>query len=175
MAIRWLWWRVNAWSEVIGLGGSIVFSLATWWLPWTRHWWAPETMEEYFGQRTVFIMVATLVAWVIVTLLTKPVPEEVLDRFYQRVKPPGWWRPVRQRLGVEPSVGFPKILTCWSVMAVGIYAPLFGLLKLSLGDTRIGLPATVIGCVAIAAAISMARAMYGKESAEEQRVAQETR
>ncbi len=67
MVMRWLWWRVNAWSEVTGLGGSIVASLLSWWLPWTRHWWEPDGMEVYFGHRMIFIMVSTLITWVVVT------------------------------------------------------------------------------------------------------------
>jgi Na+/proline symporter len=161
MALRWLWWRVNAWSEVVGMGASIVISVTTWWLPWTRHWWAPDTMEEYFGPRMICIMLASLVAWLIATWLTDPVPAEVLDRFYIRVRPPGWWGPVRTRLGIEPSVGVIQLVTCWGTMAVSIFALLIGSFKLSFGDFLVGGPTLVLGLLATGFAIALARSMYG--------------
>ena len=45
MFIRWVWWRVNAWAEVAGLGASIVLSGVSYVLPWTHHWWQAENME----------------------------------------------------------------------------------------------------------------------------------
>jgi hypothetical protein len=36
-----------------------------------------------------------------VTLLTRPEPPEVLAAFYQRVRPPGFWGPVRAELGAQ--------------------------------------------------------------------------
>jgi hypothetical protein len=117
-------------------------------------------MEEYFGHRMIFIMVGTLVCWVAVTLGTPPVAAETLDGFYQHVRPPGWWRPVRQRLGAQPDVGINRTLACWIVMLIGIYGPLIGLLKLAFGDMRTGLPCTLAGVAAIGVAIALARSMY---------------
>ncbi len=161
MVMRWVWWRVNAWSEVVGLGGSIAASLVSCVLPATRHWWYPDNMETYFGHRMVFIMLTTLVAWVGVTLATRPVSEEVLDRFYQRVRPPGWWRPVRERLGLAAPLGTARALGCWCLMLVAIYGPLIGLVKLAFGDLRLGIPCTVVGGLAIVGAVLTARGLYG--------------
>jgi Na+/proline symporter len=164
MALRWLWWRVNAWSEVFGLGGSIVVSVASWWLPWTSHWWEPDLMEQYFGHRMILIMVGTLLAWVTVTLLTSPTSAETLDTFYRRVRPPGHWGPVRQRLGLAPPLGATKTMCCWLLMLVGIYGPLVGFLKLALGDLRVGVPTTMVGIAAIVFAVLTARRLYPHEA-----------
>ena len=45
----------------------------------------------------------TAVIWIAVMLLTRPEPDEVLDRFYARARPGGpGWRRQRERTGLEP-------------------------------------------------------------------------
>jgi len=40
---------------------------------------------------------ATCVLWILVSLLTRPDPEEVLVAFYRRAKPMGFWGPIATR------------------------------------------------------------------------------
>lgn len=160
MFVRWVWWRVNAWAEVIGLGASIILSGVSYVLPWTHHWWVPENMEAYMGHRMIFIMVGTLISWLVITLLTAPVKAEALDAFYRKVRPPGFWGPVRRRLNLPPAFSLITILSCWILMMLGIYGPIVGLVKLSLGNIPLGASLTGAGIVAIVIAIKKVNRMY---------------
>ena len=167
MFLRWVWWRVNAWGEIAALGGSIVLSIITAYLPATQHWWASDTMEEYFGHRMIFVMLGSLIIWLVVTLMTPPADPRVLDHFYDKVRPPGWWGPVRQRLnlGIEVSAGM--IAYCWLVMLVAIYGLMFGLLKLAFGEFILGGALTILGVGAVALAVQVTKQLYKDESTTE--------
>lgn len=162
---RWIWWRVNAWSEVVGWVGSVFIALATALAPATNHWWESDKMEQYFGHRTITIMLSAMAMWLAATLLTKPTDEKRLDEFYRRVKPPGFWRPVRLR---HPNVAGPSwgvVAVCWTVSLGAVYATLFGTLKLAFGDWQAGLALTALGVVCIALAVRQINALYaGEES-----------
>jgi hypothetical protein len=114
----------------------------------------------------ITVMVGSLVAWLIVNMLTRPTDSKVLDDFYKRVRPPGFWGPVYRRLGMKPLVSFPRVLFCWFIMLVGIYCPLVGLIKLCLGNVAVGLPMTVAGVAAIVIAVWQTRVMYSSEPTE---------
>jgi SSS family solute:Na+ symporter len=49
--------------------------------------------EYDFVRATVIVLVCTIL-WVTVALLTPPDDREVLDAFYRKVRPGGWWGPV---------------------------------------------------------------------------------
>ena len=127
-AARWIWWRVNAWSEVAGWAGSIAAAVTTAFHPATRHWWESDKMEQYFGQRTITIMLCSLVLWLVTTLITAPTNEQQLDRFYRRVRPIGFWGPVKLRHPQYAGIGIPGVVASWTSMLGAIYATLFGTL-----------------------------------------------
>lgn len=72
----------------------------------------------------------TAVLWLVVVLLTPPDPRDVLVRFYERARPPGWWGPItaevapRRRRGLLVPVGF-------GIAALGLVAVAGGVLALS--------------------------------------------
>jgi hypothetical protein len=82
----------------------------------------------------------TTVAWVATTLMTKPEPQETLDRFYARVDPMrgGWPAMARQLVNV--------VLGC-----VLVYAALFGVGELLLGSVPLGVALLALSAVAAAA------------------------
>jgi|GEM_PF-220684 len=181
MFVRWIWWRVNAWAEVAGLGGSILFAaglrLNAWVLgamnltgsenPVLRKilvpmasWVAPDNIEPCWGHRMLFVVTGSLILWIVVTLLTQKPDDQVVDAFYKKVQPPGFWKPVRTRLGMKPPYGLGTMIFCWVVMMFGIYGPLIGLIKLCLGDMRLGLPLAAAGVAAIFIAVRKIKTIY---------------
>lgn len=95
---QWWWWRFNGPARIAAsFGGAVIFCIVVLGpkmlvffgvaaaekmiLPW---WW-----------ETLLVMGITTVLWVIVALLTKPDPNVLLNRFYQRVHPLGFWKPFR--------------------------------------------------------------------------------
>ena len=85
--------------------------------------------------QAVLSMIMSTMSWMIVTLLTKPEDMEVLKEFYLRVRPCGYWRPVRQaliaegRLQNEPQ--HYNILTGFGVAVVGFVMMAAGTLTIA--------------------------------------------
>ena len=60
------------------------------------------------------IIPITIVAWLIATFVTKPVPLEKLNEFYRRVRPGGFWGPVDDELKKsKDNVLSPRFLLDW--------------------------------------------------------------
>ena len=92
--LRWYWWRMTGWGYAAGIAGGILLSLIALFYPL-----AP--MYVIFPP----ICVASLLASIIGSLLSKPVDQDVLISFYKTVKPFGWWKPVRLKAqaGLSPD------------------------------------------------------------------------
>ncbi|MGH7589665.1 MAG: sodium:solute symporter family protein, partial [Gemmatimonadota bacterium] len=150
---RWFWWRVNAWSEIAAMIASSVIGAL---LELSPRWGGPEFP---FAAKVVINIFGSTIVWVTVTYLTPPTPMEKLTEFYRRVRPPGWWGPVRVALGETRSPGKERLrqgLRLWLVGVVFIYAALFGLGKLVLLEWGWGLGFTAL---AIASGWILARSL----------------
>ncbi|HUH13053.1 MAG TPA: sodium:solute symporter family protein, partial [Longimicrobiales bacterium] len=80
--LRWLWWRVNAWTEIAGMSVATISALGLYAL-------YPDARDEYL---LLAIVALAMTAALLATFLTRPTPEATLRRFFERVRPPGWWR-----------------------------------------------------------------------------------
>lgn len=116
--LRWYWWRVNAWAEIAAMAGSVVLANggALVALAGRLGLLSPAAVEsvavfygtEYDFVRATVIVLACTILWVAVALLTPPDDPEVLEAFYRKVRPGGWWGPVARRVRdvvVDGSVG----------------------------------------------------------------------
>ena len=86
--LKWYWWRFNAygyfWGMVAGIAGAGLVPLM---LP---------NVAPIFAFPAILAL--SLVGCIAGTLLTPPDDEDVLERFYLRVRPWGFWKPVHERL-----------------------------------------------------------------------------
>ena len=82
--LRWFWWRINAYSEIVAMISSVVIAsffnftnlgLADW-------------------QKIVFGAISTTIVWITSTYLTPPEDDNVLLKFVKKINPggPGWRR-----------------------------------------------------------------------------------
>lgn len=161
LILRWYWWRVNAWSEISAMIASFVVSvLGTLYL---RPRFAENDPNGAAWVMLVTVAVST-VTWLAVTFATRPEPDAVLERFYQRVRPggPGWAR-ISTKLGhgVEQIPGGALAWTNWIAGIIAVYATLFGIGKLIFGETGLGLGMLA---VAVAAFAWIARAFRNEDS-----------
>ena len=146
LILRWYWWRINAWSEISAMLASMVVSVTSLVLirnplPKTDPGWGAE---EFRIQAVVMLLTVaiTTAVWVLVTFLTKPVPDATLDAFYRRVRPGGpGWRTVSRRLGFgrEPIPGGSMSFVNWILGIILVYTALFGIGKIVFGRLWIGL------------------------------------
>ncbi|HEY3280432.1 MAG TPA: sodium:solute symporter family protein [Gemmatimonadales bacterium] len=127
LILRWYWWRINAWSELVAMGASFVVSIGLW-------QWGHFAADD---PATLLITVGvTTVAWIVATLATAPESPEVLDRFYRRVRPGGpGWRDVAARLGFSGDriPGGALSWVNWVAGWLAVYAALFGIGQLLVG------------------------------------------
>lgn len=143
LVLRWLWERINLWSEFAAMAASLIIASAILFTV-VGEWVDEEWM------RLLLVSVTSTATVVIVTLLTPKTDEKILNDFYQRVNPPGFWRKTAARLGLDqelPSRTLKEGAYLVLSTAATIYLLLVGIGKLMLPapDTSI-LPAlTYIG------------------------------
>jgi len=139
LLLRWFWWRINAWSEVSAMAVAAAVSL---FLQIVLKWDSDRPRDfAYIMLATVGI---TTAAWLIVTWMTRPEPDDTLVSFYRRVRPQGrGWAPIAARVGSLPAAGgsgsLPGQLANAGLGCVLVYGALFGVGELLLGGTRRGL------------------------------------
>ena len=136
---RWFWWRINAWSEISAmLTPLVVYACLS----------AFTTIQ--FPETLYYIVAITTVVWIAVTFLTKPTNEETLKSFYRRVHPGGiGWKPIADLLPeVEGDSGYAGLFLNWLAGIVLVYAMLFGIGKVILGEGLIGVVFIAIGLLA---------------------------
>ncbi|MGF1498194.1 MAG: sodium:solute symporter family protein [Elainellaceae cyanobacterium] len=96
LMLRWFWWRINAAAELAAMLAGFVIGLTTSVVPIFR--------IDDFGWRLLVTSVITAVIWLTVMFVTPPESDEVLNRFYLRVRPPGpGWRSQQQQTGLPSA------------------------------------------------------------------------
>jgi len=146
--LRWFWWRINAWSEVVAMAASFVVSLVLQFVV------RLDSNDPTQFAWTVLITVAcSTAAWLTATLLTPPEPRPTLLAFYRRVRPSAaLWGPVaREAVEIEPRHDALQNLFDWAAGCLMIYLTLFGTGRLIFGQIRTGLALLAIAAVAAAA------------------------
>ncbi|MDI6642391.1 MAG: sodium:proline symporter, partial [Elusimicrobiota bacterium] len=116
--LRWYWWRINAWSEISAMATAFIVAFVIF-----------TFTEVRFPVTLLYSVPITLVVWVTITLLTKPVQEEKLIEFYKKVRPggPGWKRIATKIPGCEHNrIGY-KNFASWILGVGAIYSAMFGI------------------------------------------------
>lgn len=128
--LRWYWWRINAWSEVVAMivAAVVSISLQLEWGSWSG--WRSDDPSE-FAYLMLTTVTATSLAWIAATYLTPAEPLDKLAAFYQRARPAGpGWSPIRARLGAgapAPTESLGSQFINWILGCTLIYASLFGI------------------------------------------------
>ena len=138
--LRWLWWRVNAWTEIAGIVVATGTALVLYPL-------FPNVRDEYLLLAIVGISVPAALA---ATFLTPPVPMDRLAHFVRLVRPPGWWRGLP---GVASRESMLWTAFAWVSGNVGVFGVMFGLGHVVFGRPERGVPTTLLGLVALTVTI----------------------
>jgi solute:Na+ symporter, SSS family len=125
--LRWFWWRINAWSEVVAM--LVSFAVALYFqLGYSGPWvdW----------QKLLAGVAITTIAWVITAFVTTPTDKNVLESFYKTIRPAGpGWVPVKQAMIATGKMTTTEAnntgsltngLLCMFLGVCLVYAALFG-------------------------------------------------
>jgi Na+/proline symporter len=145
--LRWYWWRINAWSEISAMATALGMTVIL------HHWQLfGGSAPVIFAKTTLVTTGVTTIVWVSVTLLTPAEPAEVLLRFYREVRPhvAGWRRIAVLAREVPETRDLGKNLVAWILGCAMVYAALFGIGKLCLGDRGLGLALLALSMICAA-------------------------
>lgn len=142
LMLRWYWWRINAWSEIVATiaAASVAITLSR------LHLQGNEVVV--FAKVTLITAGVTTIAWVVGTFITKPEPTEKLVSFYRRVHPSAYgWQPIAR---LVPEMH--QVRDLWNnaadaaMGAVMVYSAMFGIGKIVFKQYGVG-----IGLLALSA------------------------
>jgi Na+/proline symporter len=111
LILRWYWWRINAWSEIAAsIAPFAGYIMANWWL------------ELDYPFNFLFTVGFSTICWIIATFVSKPESLDHLQKFYDKVEPSGWWKPMRKR---ERKSDMLPLFMAWISAIIMAYALLF--------------------------------------------------
>jgi Na+/proline symporter len=150
--IRWFWWRVNAWCEVVAMVSSFAISVVL--LILIRQG-APISTHAAL----LITIAATTISWVATAWLGPPTDMGVLIDFYQKVRPVGpGWEPVRLAAGLPRRTvtdeNIPLALVGWVAGCMAIWSALFTVGNILYGRS---LQALVLGAVFVVSGFVLLR------------------
>lgn len=143
--IRWFWWRINAWCEVVAMISSFVISVL----------FVILTKQGIYtgssASTLIITIAATTVCWVAAAYLAPQTDQATLIEFYRKVRPAGpGWAPIRQAAGLSASelakVGdsMPLALVGWVAGSMTIWSSLFTVGNFLYGRTMYALGLGVV-------------------------------
>ena len=145
--LRWIWWRVNAWTEIVGMTVAAASAVVVYTL-------FPEAREEYL---LLAIVGAAMPAALVATFLTRPVPRDHLQNFVTRVRPPGWWSGVGGEGARRARRAVPWSGGAWVLGNISVFSLTFGVGHLVLGGPLRGVLLATAGAAGCIATLSMTR------------------
>jgi len=144
LILRWYWWRINVWSEIVATVVAAVLTFVLAWVPF-------EGSAAVVTAKTTLITAGvTTIAWILATIFTRPEPTEKLVAFYRRVHPSVYgWRPIAKLVPELSPVRDLGINTWnWVLGCVMVYGAMFGIGKLVFKHWVSGLILLVVSGVA---------------------------
>lgn len=119
--LRWFWWRINAWTEIVGMLVATVNAFVLVLL-------IPDDailigQLDASASKLVIATGITTLAWVLTAYLTSPESQKILSHFTNQVKPPLGWHQYTYKRTSKMRYAVASIF----VGTIGIYSALFGI------------------------------------------------
>jgi len=121
MILRWYWWRINAWTEIVAtVAPFIAYGSAKYIFAIYDPSWGLGIGENPKG--FFFTVAFTTVAWLITAFVSRPTDSAVLKNFYDKIRPDGNWRPFRTEWNRQRLL---LLTVCWLSAISMAYTALF--------------------------------------------------
>jgi solute:Na+ symporter, SSS family len=123
--LRWFWWRINAWCEVVAMVSSFLISLVFVILE------KSQVYTSTSATRLLITIATTTLCWMAAAYLAPQTDEKTLIEFYRKVRPPGpGWEKIRNEAGIPKSEiqnidSVPQALIGWVAGCTVIWSALF--------------------------------------------------
>jgi solute:Na+ symporter, SSS family len=124
--VRWFWWRVNAWCEVVAMISSFMVSVLFLILANQGIYSTSPAM------RLIITIAATTVCWLLAAYFAPQTDRKTLIEFYRKVRPAGpGWEPIRLEAGIskeeaaQTGESIPLALVGWVAGCAMIWSSLF--------------------------------------------------
>jgi solute:Na+ symporter, SSS family len=120
--VRWFWWRVNAWSEIVAMVSSFLVSILL--------LIAARSGVSFSTHTALLVTIAvTTVCWIATAFVGPQTDRAVLIEFYRKVRPfgPGWSQ-IRREAGITDDVSgenIPLAILGWLAGCTAIWSALF--------------------------------------------------
>ena len=114
LVLRWLWWRITAWSEAASIVSSVILAPVIYF-----------NVDEQAVRLLLIAVICTAIA-ILVSFLMGPENHKTLKEFYERVRPPGFWGPF-SKTPHEDSKRLFQGLTSVFLAAVTVFCVLVAL------------------------------------------------
>jgi Na+/proline symporter len=128
--LRWFWWRVNAWCEIVAMISS--FGISIYWLIMKKC--TPADQQLTTHEQLLYTIAFTTVCWMVTAFITSlQTDKETLISFYRKVRPfgPGWNK-IRQQVTLTPEeiasvdhANMPLALAGWVTGCSTVWSLLF--------------------------------------------------
>jgi len=147
--LRWFWWRISAWCEVVAMissfGASIVLLILN-----------KNGANISTDHALLITVIATTICWVITAFVGPKTDRSILIEFYKKVRPfgPGW-ESIRKETGLAKSSSgenIPLAMLGWTSGCALIWSALFAIGNFLYGRTTAALALTA---VAVATALAL--------------------
>ncbi|MCB0581795.1 MAG: Na+:solute symporter [Phaeodactylibacter sp.] len=127
--LRWFWWRINAYTEIIAMIASLIIAGYFTFLH-DRTGFLP--MADW--QKIAIGAALTTAIWILSVFVTPATKQETLVAFYRRIRPAAFgWKPVIEQahaegieLDVEPGQ-LPLEIACMVIGCLTVYGTLFAM------------------------------------------------
>jgi Na+/proline symporter len=95
--LRWYWWRINAWCEVVAMVSSFAISVVFFVMRKAGH-------PLPFAHSVIYSVAFTTAAWMLTAFAGRPTVRDQLIAFYRKTYPagPGWTR-IRVEAGISAA------------------------------------------------------------------------
>jgi Na+/proline symporter len=159
--LRWFWWRINAWCEVVAMISSFVISMAFFLL-------AKSGYGLPFAQTVLYSVAFTTACWLITAFVSPQTSRATLIAFYKKVHPGGpGWTAIRREAGVSAAATQADHLGMaalgWLSGCAVIWSSLFAIGNFLYGRTSLAVTLTVVFAVSGAILLYVIRHLWDRD------------